>query len=104
LTNCHDVPLSGLPPLDFCATAEVNKAETMTTLANINVLRLALVFIEAAFLSIPTFWLTSLAPTARNMIARGKREARRPWSTNRISISPEKGRNTSFHFTYDSVF
>jgi len=55
LTNCHDVPLSGFPPLDFCATAEVNKAETMTTLANINVLRLALVFIEAAFLSIRHF-------------------------------------------------
>src|SRR6185369_9484570 len=30
------------------------------------------------------------APTARNMIARGKREARRPWFTARMRTRPER--------------
>ena len=34
------------------------------------------------------------APTAWNMIARGKREARRPWYQNKELIPALKGRNT----------
>src|SRR5689334_24908300 len=32
------------------------------------------------------------APTARNIIARGKREARRPWGTDYQSSSPERAK------------
>ena len=34
------------------------------------------------------------APTARNMIARGKREARRPWLINQKRVGGLKGRNS----------
>ena len=48
------MPLSGFPPPDFCkpanVTAEVKEAAMIATLANVNIIRIALVFIVVAFL------------------------------------------------------